>query len=133
MVEGKYSESEINKHLEFEFVDDIVICRFLTNEVSLDFAKIAVQKRLEITKGQDYKVLIGVSNLTSVPKKVRDYLSSADAKQGIKASAIVSNSPISNMIINFFLGINDKTKEEFPAKVFSSEEKAMKWLKKIDV
>ena len=129
----KQPESDIDKYLEFEFIDDIVICRFLGRNVTMDFAVMAVKKRLEVTKGKDWKVLICVSNITSVPKPVRDYLSSDEAKQGIKASAIISNSPISNMIINFFLGINDISKEDFPAKVFSSEEKGLKWLKKLDV
>jgi len=133
VVDQKHPESDIDKYLEFEFIEDILICRFLGKKMTMDFAVSALKKRLEVTNGKDWTVLICVSNITSVPKPVRDYLSSDEAKQGIKASAIISNSPISNMIINFFLGINDLTKEDFPSKIFSSEEKGLKWLKKIQV
>lgn len=107
----KDGEKFISKHMEFEFVNDIIICRFLTKEITLELAKLGIQKRLELTKGEDYKVEVSVAKITSAPKKVRDYLSSPEAKQGI----------------------NDITKEEFPAKVFSTEEKGVNWLKKLKV
>lgn len=49
MVDNESREEFISKHMEFEFVNDIIICRFLTKEITLELAKLGIQKRLELT------------------------------------------------------------------------------------
>ena len=132
MVEKKVEQFK-DEYGHYEFIGDVLAVTFLTKEVTLEIAKHVIKRRIELTEGQNYKVLISVNKITLVPKKVRDYLSTDPAKKGIKASAIISNTPISNMIINFFLGINDLTKEDFPSKVFSTKESGLKWLKSLDL
>ena len=126
-------DSTNKEYAHFEFLDDILCVTFLSKEITLEIAQHVVQQRIELTNNKDFKVLISVNKITLIPKKARDYFSTDAAKKGIKASALISNTPISNMIINFFLGINDITKEEFPSKVFSSKENGLKWLKSLDV
>lgn len=82
-------------------------------------------------KNKSCKVIIVFPKLSSMDKAGRDYLSSPDAKEGITASAMVTTSILSRVIINFFLKLNNNDKGDVPNAVFSSEEDALIWLKEL--
>ncbi|WCL81074.1 STAS/SEC14 domain-containing protein [Saprospira sp. CCB-QB6] len=92
-----------------------------------------VNVNLEMMKGhiedslQAYGVgawyLSDISQLKSTEREARDYL----AKHGIAAgAALLTYSPISKLVGNLFLKFN---KPKFPTRLFTSEEKALAWLR----
>ena len=47
--------------------------------------------------------------------------------------AMVSKCVLGRAIVNFFLKLNNKGREEYPNKVFSTEEEALQWIREINV
>jgi len=64
--------------------------------------------------------------IRSVEKKARDHYSGETASKFLNALALIITSGFSRVIGNFFPGLN---KPDFPVKLFTSEEKAVGWLK----
>lgn len=116
----------IGDQMEISFVGEFLYLEFLIGEISLEIAKKGVKRRKEIMKGEEVKVIISLPKLTKISKEVRDYLSSDEATEGIKAGALISKTALSNVIINFFLGVNPNMK--VPTKIFSNRDKAILWL-----
>jgi len=116
--------------IEFKRVDDIVIAKIDSDlRIDLELAKNLVQQRLAYCKNEDCKLVLVLDKLQQFDKSARNYMSSGEAGDGIIASALVSNSVLGNIIINFFLRLNNQN--EFPSKFFKSEELAIEWIKDI--
>ena len=119
--------------LQFEVVDGITVARYSSNKpITAEVAKILVQKRKEFTQNKPCKVAIVFPNLTSIDKGGRDYLSSDDAKENIEASAMVTDSVLGKVVVNFFLKLNNRRNNDIPNKVFNTEKDAIEWLKNLD-
>lgn len=95
----------------------------VTEEVAI--AEIQIIK--EISQGNKVPLLVNMSNTTSITIKARKYYSGKESEKVIRAAALIVNSPLHSVMGNFFLGLN---KPQFPVKLFSSEEQALKWLRK---
>jgi hypothetical protein len=121
--------------IQFERIkNNIVITRYLdTRAVTGPVAEEMVRRRKEFTNNEPCKVIIVFPKLSNMDKAGRDYMSSEDAKEGIIASAMVTNSILGRAIINFFLKLNNKDRQDFPSKVFNTEEEAIQWIEEIDV
>jgi hypothetical protein len=121
--------------IQFERIkNNIVITRYLdTRAVTGPVAEEMVRRRKEFTNNEPCKVITVFPKLSNMDKAGRDYMSSEDAKEGIIASAMVTNSILGRAIINFFLKLNNKDRQDFPSKVFNTEEEAIQWIKEIDV
>ena len=123
---------EENRLIKFEYKDDILIARYDSNKsITKNIAIEMVKERKDYTQGKSVKIVMVFPHLTNMDKGGRDYLSSDDAKEGILATAMVTNSIIGRVIINFFLKLNNKNNQDFPNKVFNNEEDALEWIKKI--
>lgn len=81
---------------------------------------------LEISAGTLYPILVDLRGISSITKEARDHFSMQGRNAQVSAVAMLVKSPVSNIIGNFFLGIN---KPSVPTHLFVSEAKAMKWLK----
>lgn len=125
---GSFKEV-IGDQMEISFIGDHLYLEFLKGEISLETAKSGVKRRKEIMEGKEVKIIISLPKLTKINKEVRDYLSSDEATEGIIAGALISNTALSNVIINFFLGVNPNMK--VPTKIFSNQSKAIAWLNSI--
>lgn len=118
--------------LHFEIKQDILIARYTSGKTIIaEIAKNLVEKRKEFTQGKPYKIVFVFPKLTNMDKGGRDYLSLPASKEGVLASAIVINSILGRVIINFFLKHNNNANNEFPTKVFSNEAEALKWINEI--
>ena len=120
--------------MSFEFKEGILIATYLSNKaITEQIAIELVKKRKEFTGGKDVKMIMVFHALTNMDKGARDYLSTAEAKEGVLASAMVADSVIVKVIINFFLKLNNNNNNEIPNKVFNNVDDAMEWIKKIHV
>ena len=118
---------------EFDMIDDILVARYISGKaITEKVAKEMVRSRKEFMKNKECKVIIVLPRISSMDKGGRDYLSTQEAKEGIMASAMVTTSILSRVIINFFLKLNNNENDNIPNAVFSSEEDALIWLKKLN-
>lgn len=79
-----------------------------------------------LSKGKSFPLLVDSRNIRSISKEARDFFSLNNRDSHVIAFAIIIDSPISKIIGNFFMGLN---KPRVPAKLFTNEESAVKWLK----
>ena len=98
-------------------------------KITVEIAKEIVESRLNFLEGRNYPTLILNQGVISMDKGAREFLSSAEAMKGIKAAAIILDSPFSSFLGNFFLNVN-AYKTTMPVKIFTSPHHAYKWLKK---
>jgi hypothetical protein len=115
----------------FSIKNNIVVCRYKKNlHINLVMAREIVQARIAFTGGKKMPALIISQGVTSVDKSAREYLASDEGIEGLVASAIVVNTPFSNVLSNFFLKVN---KTKLPVKIFSNTSRAEKWLQQFTV
>ena len=127
---------ELTEFKEYKYVsfwredNDIIGFKYAPGlEMDTGVAEEIVSSRLEYCKGKSMYCLIELSNLKSVTKEAREFMS--DPEKGLKAilaGGFISNKAVSTMVINFFLMIN---KPSVPAKFFTDKDDALSWLKKI--
>jgi len=128
------SEKNLNKisrngHMEFTIEDGILYGKLIGPDklvMDLEMAKTIVKERLELSNGKDYPVVLDLDKLSMTDKSVRDFMNK-EGTEGIKAGAIVTKKLFVKHIMNFFLKVS---KPDVPAKIFSDEKEAVKWLKK---
>jgi hypothetical protein len=115
-------------YISFEIKESILIASYKKGlKINLDIAKEIVNRRLVFTNQQTVPVMILNQGVVSIEKEARDFLSSTDGIRGVKAAAIVLKTPFGSFLGNFLISV---TKPAIPAKIFSTEEAAMQWLKK---
>lgn len=104
----------------------ILCCKYADNlRVSLEVAKSCVEGRIFFSKGKNSTMLIDMRGIKSITKEAREYMASVGATL-VTAGALITGSAINRTIGNIFLTID---KPPVPTKLFTSEEKARKWLK----
>jgi hypothetical protein len=80
----------------------------------------------KLCKGKKVPLFDDIRDIKSITREARVFGSSEVVAQVGSAAAFLIGSPVSKVIGNFFLGLN---KLPFPTKLFTSEEKAIEWLK----
>ena len=116
------------KYVNLEMYGNILIGTYKKGlKITLPIAKEIVIMRLIFTNNTDLPALILNQGVISMDKEARDFLSSKEGIKGLKAGAIVLDSPFSSFLGNFFIKIS---KPKIPAKIFSNKEDALKWLEK---
>jgi len=114
-----------NEYCKVELSGSIIFGTWKDSFIDLDIAKKAVSKRLEVTEGKSYPVLINIKSVKDSTKEARDFLASEKGCEGITAGAILVDSILANMIAYLFIYLN---KPQIPTKVFKDEAKAKEWL-----
>ncbi len=115
----------ITPYVSLEIKDDILYVTYLPGSViTLDITKDIINKRLEYTDRVPYPLVIMGEGLRSLDKESRDY-SSKQGSEGVLAGALLVNSVYTEFFGNFFLRI---TQPQIPAKLFTNEQEALKWL-----
>lgn len=110
------------------WIDEQNLLRFEAlpvKEHNLDDAKINVQKAFELVNGKKHLALIDIRNAMDVSRDARKYYAGEENSKVILKGALLIDNPISSVIGNFFLGLNNPV---FPVKLFTSQEKAISWL-----
>lgn len=117
-----------NDFMRLEMKDGIVFGTYKKSPITLEMAKQVVQNRLEFTAHQDVPILISDTGIKGIEREARQYLSSEEGVKGISAAALIMKGAFSSHLINFFMKIS-AFKQKMPAKSFTNEEEAVKWLK----
>lgn len=117
-----------NQYINFTINDGILYGTF--NEkvvIDLRAAQTIFNDRISNYGEFKYPTLVDSRGVTSFTKEARDFLSSEEARRGIKATAILVSGYLSSTIANFFLKVTIK-EPQVPTKIFSDRQKAIIWL-----
>ncbi len=71
------------------------------------------------------RVLIDMTAVSEISKEARDYFANERTASIQRATALLTGSPVSRVIGNFFLGLN---KPSYPTRLFTDPQEAIKWL-----
>ena len=93
---------------------------------TLEEAKASVEMFKELTGNKKVCMIIDNTNSAPTTKEIRDY-AAEELEKLSKAIAIISNSPLSRMTANLFLGLRPPS---YPVKIFKNEQDAKKWILK---
>lgn len=118
-----------SEYLGIVYDNNIIHVTFKKGPITLDIVKVLVDKRLEFSKGIKFPVLVSDegSGVSSLERDAREFIGAGRATEGISASAFYTDSTFNKYIINFFLRISTK-QTNFPTKIFSEKDEAIKWL-----
>jgi len=94
-------------------------------EINLEHAKVNSAKVRELSGDQAYPILVDMRNIRSISKEARDHFAMRGRKPGVVAIAMLVSSPLSRIIGNFFLGLNQP---EVPTKMFTERTSAEVWI-----
>lgn len=97
--------------------------------LTLEAAKEIIRDRLDFTNNDDSLLLLDLTGLKKTNSDARKYMAGDDGVKGLKAGAFIVSNKVSQVIGNFFILINKPLK---PARLFTSEEEAKKWLLKFN-
>ena len=115
-----------NDYVHLEIREGILIGIYKKGlKINLPIAREIVRSRLAFTANRKFPALIFNQGVISMDKEARQFLSSEDGIKGLKAAAIVLDSPFGSFLGNFFLAVN---KTSLPVKIFANQAKAKKWL-----
>lgn len=88
------------------------------------------QENSEVVNGlsssEHYPIIVDSRDIKSISRDARDHFSIRNRQSKVTAIALVRDKRISNMIGNFFIGINSPA---VPVKLFSNEAEAVIWCK----
>jgi hypothetical protein len=114
------------KYVHLEIEESILIGTYKKGlRITLPIAKSIVESRLKFTNNEEMPALVYNQGVVSMDKLARDFLSSIDGVKGLKAGAIILDSPFTSLLSNFFIKVN---KPKIPARTFTSKAAALKWL-----
>ena len=94
-------------------------------EVELEHARENTRVVRELSGDEVYPILIDIRKIRSISKEARDHFAMRDRKPGVVAIAMLVSSPLSQIIGNFFLGLNQPA---VPARMFNDKLKAEEWI-----
>jgi hypothetical protein len=95
-------------------------------EEALEDAVENVKTVWNVSEGKKRPVLIDIRGLKSITREARQYYASGETARFGRAIGLVIGSPMTRVIGNFFFQLN---RPALPLKLFTSEEKALEWLK----
>ena len=114
-----------NEIAKIEHDNGVIVATWKAESVTLGSAKDSVKIRLQYTGEKPYLLLADTTAVKKISKEARTYLGSKEGCERVKHCAIVVNSSLGAMIVNFFMRIN---KPLVPTKLFSEKSAAHKWL-----
>jgi hypothetical protein len=107
---------------------DIMFCSYAPHlMIDLPIAHELIENRLNFSGGRSVYTLIDFTNVKGVTKEARDYMNRIDGGlKGILGGAFISNNIMATLLINLLLKIS---KPSVPAKFFTNQQEALKWLR----
>jgi hypothetical protein len=97
------------------------------SEIELEDAKENTAAVIKISGGANFPILVDLREIKSISKEARDHFSMKGRKPNVTAIAMLISSPVSRIIGNFFLGLNQPI---VPTRLFTSESEAIYWMKR---
>lgn len=93
--------------------------------ISEALARAALVEITALTKGRSVPILADIRRIKSMSREGRETF--GDAEATYTALALIASSPMTQMIANFFIGLNRRTK---PQQMFTDEGRAIAWLQR---
>jgi len=93
--------------------------------ITEDLARTSLADLGVLTAGKKVPVLADIRKLKSMTREARKHYSTAISL--VSAIALLASSPATQVIANFFLGLN---RPNVPTQMFTDEEKAVAWLRR---
>lgn len=93
---------------------------------TLDEAQENIAAISEVAHGRLVPVLVDFRLVRSQDRQAREYYAGAETAKVITSVALLTGSPLSRVVANFFLGLN---KPLYPTRLFTKESEALEWLK----
>jgi hypothetical protein len=93
--------------------------------ISADLARKTLVELASLTGGKRAPVLADIRKLKSMTRDGRKHYGTAT--EMVSAIALLASSPATQVIANFFLGLN---RPNVPTQMFTDEEKALAWLRR---
>jgi len=90
-------------------------------------ARLLTQAYGQLTGRRQNLILMDISAIKSASKAARDYCSTPEVVEMVRAIAFITQSPTSRIIGNLVVGIN---KPPYPTRLFADELEAVEWLKR---
>lgn len=90
-----------------------------------DLARQTLVELVALTGGKKVAVLADIRKLKSMTREARKHYGTSTAM--VSAIALLASSPATQVIANFFLGLN---RPNVPTQMFTDEEKALAWLRR---
>ena len=121
-------EETSTQKLYWDSENEIVWGVLFADQKTEEHAKenIDAQERLrDSLKKEKTRVLIDMMAVSEITKEARDYFANERTASIQRAVALLTNSPVSRVIGNFFMGLN---KPICPTRMFTDPHKAVKWL-----
>jgi len=130
MKKRDYKEYRTTTFWREEEENDIIFFKYSPKLViDIDVAKEIVASRLEYCENKPSYTLIDFTNVKSVTKEARDYMSNPDSGlKGILGGAFLSNNVVATLFVNLYLKVSNPL---VPAKFFTNRDEALRWLRKI--
>lgn len=94
-------------------------------EINLEHARENTQTVRTLSGDQVYPILVDIRKIRSISKEARDHFAMRDRKPGVLAIAMLVSSPLSRIIGNFFLGLNQPV---VPTRMFTDRDQAERWI-----
>ena len=116
----KYS----TKYINVELKEDIMWANFNDCEIGLTEAKAIIDDRLFRQNGRAYPAIIDIAKINKISFSARHFMAK-EGSNGLQIAAIITSSPLSKVIANFFLLFG---KPQIPTKTFVSIEEAEEWI-----
>lgn len=91
--------------------------------ITEELARAALREVAVLTKGKRVPTLADIRQLKSMSREARKVF--GDSGDTYTALALLASSPVTQMIANFYIGINRTTS---PQRMFTNEGKAIAWL-----
>jgi hypothetical protein len=124
-VSGNFEDEYESSYIKMSIKSSILHCKYAPNlRLSEDVARSCVEGRIFLSRGRSYPVLIDMLGVVSTTHDASEYMMSLGSTL-VKANAFMTGSWISRVIGNTLLAFD---KPEIPTRLFTSEEKARKWL-----
>lgn len=95
-------------------------------QMQLAEAKENVAAIAGLTGNSRMPILVDMRGVRSQSREARDYFGGADTETTSLAVALLIGSPVSRVLANFFLRLNNK--QRYPIRLFTEEESAVAWL-----
>ncbi len=117
-----------NDFMKIWIEDDILFGYYkLIDLFTLPMAKQVIVARKSLVKGKAYPILVDFTLVKNITKEAQAYFATKESTEGIVKAAFIVNSSLTRVLFNFFLLIYTPGP---PARMFTSWEKAIIWLKK---
>lgn len=119
-----------NEYVRIYSEDGIVIGEIKKNAyIDLAGAKKIVEERKKFTNYSNSLILLDATEVKGISKEARDFFGTNEGTELLIASAIYTNSKLSNFLANFLMKVN-LINTFIPVKLFTNKDEAIRWLNK---